>query len=226
MDLVAHYNQLLTESAEAISNNNYVIDPKIDAENDNRFGITLLIRPPESIKNKIQSFLNELKKEDTAQYYYPNSDMHITVLSIISCHDGFSLSQINPSAYIAVIEENIIHLKNLEINLSGITASNSTIMIQGFPTNDSLNTFRNSLREAFKKTNLLQSIDSRYCLFTAHTSVCRFRKPINTTAKLIAVLEKFRNHDFGKFKVHELDLVYNDWYQRKEKTEILHQFKI
>lgn len=226
MDLVAHYNQLFTESAEAISNNNYVIDPKIDAENDNRFGITLLIRPPESIKNKIQSFLNELKKEDTAQYYYPNSDMHITVLSIISCHDGFSLSQINPSAYIAVIHENLIHLKNLEINLNGITASNSTIMIQGFPTNESLNSFRDSLRKAFKKTNLEQSIDSRYTLFTAHISVCRFRKPITDTTKLVSLLEKYRNEDFGKFAVNQLELVYNDWYQRKEKTQLLHQFRV
>ncbi|RVT76549.1 mutarotase [Flavobacterium sufflavum] len=224
MDLAAHYNQLFTNSAETISNNNYVIDPKIDAENDNRFGITLLIRPSESIKNKIQSFLNELKKEDAEQYYYPNSDMHITVLSIISCHDGFSLSQINPSTYIAVIQENLIHLKNLEINLNGITASNSTIMIQGFPTNESLNSFRDSLRKAFKNTNLEQSIDSRYTLFTAHISVCRFRKPIADTTKLISLLEKYRNEDFGKFEVNKLELVYNDWYQRKEKTQILHQF--
>ena len=98
MDLETHYYQLFTESSKAILDKNYVIDTTIDAENDNRFGITLLIRPPESIKNKIQSFLNELKKDDPTQYYYPNSDMHITVLSIISCYDGFGLNQINPEA--------------------------------------------------------------------------------------------------------------------------------
>lgn len=226
MNLVAHYNQLFTESAEAISNNNYVIDTQIDNTNDNRFGITLLIRPPESIKNKIQSFLNELKKEDALQYYYPNSDMHITVLSIISCHDGFSLSQINPEKYIAVIHENLASLKNLEINFRGITASNSTIMIQGFPSNNSLNSFRDSLRKAFKNTNLKQSIDSRYSLFTAHSSICRFRKPIANTAKLVSLLEKYRKEDFGNFEINQLELVYNDWYQRKEKTQLLHQFRL
>lgn len=154
MDLAAHYNQLFTESSKAILDNNYVIDTKIDAENDNRSGITLLIRPPESIKNKIQSFLNELQKEDPSQYYYPNSDIHITVLSIISCYDGFGLNQINPEAYISIIQENLVALQNLEINLSGITASNSTIMIQGFPTNDSLNSFRDLLRKAFQNTTL------------------------------------------------------------------------
>jgi 2'-5' RNA ligase len=224
MDLAAHYNQLFTESSKAILDNNYVIDTKIDVENDNRFGITLLIRPPESIKNKIQSFLNELQKEEPLQYYYPNSDMHITVLSIISCYDGFSLNQINPEAYISIIQENLAVLQNLEINLSGITASNSTIMIQGFPSNGSLNSFRDLLRKAFQNTTLEKSIDSRYTLFTAHISVCRFRKHINNTEKLISSLEKYRKTDFGKFEVKEIELVHNDWYQKKEKTQLLHQF--
>lgn len=224
MDLAAHYKQLFTESSKAILENNYVIDTKIDAENDNRFGITLLIRPPESIKNKIQSFLNELKKEDPAQYYYPNSDMHITVLSIISCYNGFSLNQINTEAYIALIEENLTVLQNLEINLNGITASNSTIMIQGFPANDSLNLFRDLLRKAFQNSSLEQSIDSRYTLFTAHISVCRFRNPIANTQKLVSLLEKYRKQDFGKFTVDKVELVCNDWYQRKEKTQVLHPF--
>lgn len=226
MDLEAHYNQLFTESSKAVLDKNYVIDTTIDAENDNRFGITLLIRPPELIKNKIQSFLNELKKDDPTQYYYPNSDMHITVLSIISCYDGFGLNQINPEAYIAIIQENLAELQNLEINLSGITASNSTIMIQGFPTNDSLNSFRDLLRKVFQNSNLEQSIDSRYTLFTAHVSVCRFRKPINNTQKLISLLEKYRKTEFGKFNVKEIELVHNDWYQKQGKTQLLHQFFI
>lgn len=224
MDLAAHYNQLFTESSKAILDNNYVIDTKIDAENDNRFGITLLIRPPESIKNKIQSFLNELKKENPTQYYYPNSDIHITVLSIISCYDGFRLNQINPEAYIAIIQENLVAIQDLEINFKGITTSNSTIMIQGFPTNDSLNSFRNLLRKAFQNSSLEQSIDSRYTLFTAHISVCRFKKAINNTEKLISLLEKYRKTDFGKFEVKEIELVYNDWYQKKEKTQIINPF--
>ena len=224
MDLAAHYNQLFTQSSKAILDNNYVIDTKIDAENDNRFGITLLIRPPESINNKIQSFLNELKNADPTQYYYPNSDMHITVLSIISCYDGFSLNQINPEAYISIIQENLAALQNLQINLSGITASNSTIMIQGFPSNGSLNLFRDLLRKAFQNTTLEKSIDSRYTLFTAHISVCRFRNPITNPEKLVSLLKKYRKADFGNFEVKEIELVHNDWYQKKEKTQLLHRF--
>ncbi|HJR99903.1 MAG TPA: hypothetical protein VJ780_03105, partial [Flavobacterium sp.] len=86
--------------------------------------------------------------------------------------------------------------------------------------------FRDELRKAFKNTNLKQSIDSRYSLFTAHSSVCRFRKPITDTSKLITVLEQNRTHSFGKFAVKEVELVYNDWYQKTEKTTVLHQFTI
>lgn len=226
MDLTAHYNQLYTESAKAILNHNYVLDTKIDAETDNRFGITLLIRPPETIKNKIQSFLNELQKIDPTQYYYPNSDIHITVLSIISCHEGFNLKQINPDDYIAIIQEKLASIEDFEISLNGITASDSTIMIQGFPSNNELNSFRDSLRKAFQNSNLKQSIDSRYTLFTAHISVCRFRKPLADTQELISLLEQYHTHSFGKFKVNEFELVYNDWYQRKERTQFIHRFEV
>ncbi|MFL9831518.1 2'-5' RNA ligase family protein [Flavobacterium sp. ST-87] len=226
MDLKAHYKKLFDRSVQNILNNKYVLDPEIDSNNDNRYGITLLIRPSEKVKKQIQRFLSALKEVDNSQYYYPNTDIHITVLSIISCQTGFSLNQINTEEYLTVIEENLDSIANLEIHCKGITASDSAVMIQGFPSDESLNSFRDSLRKAFSKTNLKQSIDSRYTLLTAHSTVCRFRAPIENTAELIAVLEKYKHYDFGTFQVNTLDLVYNDWYQRAEKTQIIHQFKI
>lgn len=226
MDLTAHYNQLFSQSVKAILNHNYKIDTQIDNRLDARFGITLLIRPPETIKNKIQSFLEKLKKVDDLQYYYPNSDIHITVLSIISCYENFSLNQINPQDYIEIIEKHLYLLNNLAIDFDGITASDSTIMIQGFPSNENLNNFRDALRIAFKNSPLEQSIDSRYSLSTAHSSVCRFRKPIADTQKLITELKHCRFESFGTFEISELELVCNDWYQKKEKTTVLHRFSI
>lgn len=224
MDLAAHYQQLFKQSAKAILNHNYKLDLTIDDATDSRYGITLLIRPPEAVKNKIQSFLDQLKKVDDTQYFYPNSDIHITVLSIISCYEGFHLNQIEIEKYKTIINEHLPLLSNLEIDFNGITASDSAVMIQGFPSNDSLNNFRNTLRDAFKNSPLEQSIDSRYTLFTAHNTVCRFRKPIADTAKFISILEKYRQQDFGTFTVNEVELVCNDWYQRKKKTQVLHSF--
>jgi 2'-5' RNA ligase len=226
MDLATHYTNLFTASCEKISNDNYVIDTQIDNLSDNRFGITLLIRPTEEIKNSIQLFLNELKEVDASQYYYPNSDIHITVMSIISCYDGFDLNNIMLQDYIAVINKCITGLNKSVINLHGITASPSAIMIQGFPSDTSINDLRDNLRTAFKQTTLEQSIDKRYSLFTTHLTVVRFRNPINNKDLFLKTLHKYRDYNFGKFEIKNLELVHNDWYQRAEIVENLSDFKI
>jgi 2'-5' RNA ligase len=218
MNLQEHYDQLYQKSSKAISEGNYIIENQINDVSDSRFGITLLIRPSDEIKAKIKLFLEELKEVDSTQYYYPDSDIHITVLSVISCYESFTLDKIRIEAYIEIIQKSLIDVDKININFKGVTASSSAIMIQGFPTDGSLNNLRDKLRENFKKSTLQQSIDSRYAIATAHSTVVRFQEKLENPKKLMDVAEKFRDFDFGEFTVDKLELVYNDWYQRKSNT--------
>ena len=224
MDLKKHYDTLYKESIEKIVVDNYHIDTQIDSISDNRFGLTLIIRPDIQTKNTIQHFLNELKAIDSDQYYYPNSDIHITVMSIISCYDNFDLASISIPDYVAIIEKSLVNIRDIEINFQGVTASPSAIMLQGFTNTNSLNDLRNNLRTQFKDSGLEQSIDKRYSIQTAHSTVVRFRKPFSNKEKLLAILEKYRDFNFGKFKVDNYYLVYNDWYQREKWVKELHRF--
>lgn len=226
MNLTEHYNQLYKKSSKAILTEQYKLDPQINNPSDSRFGLTLLIRPSETIKANIQLFLEEIKAIEPNQYYYPDSDIHITVMGIISCYEGFTLDQINIPEYIDLIEQSLVELDQIEIEFRGLTASPSAIMIQGFPTDESLNIFRNKLRESFKNSNLEQSIDSRYTIAAAHSTVMRFQEKLENTKQLIQVAEKFRHYNFGKFQVKKLELVYNDWYQRERNTIHLADFNL
>jgi 2'-5' RNA ligase len=224
MDLTEQYNQLYKKSSEAILGGNYKLDSQINNTSDSRFGITLLIRPNEAIKAEIQKLLDELKEIEPNQYYYPDSDIHITVMSIISCYKGFTLDKINIQKYIDIIQQSLVYLDKIKIEFRGVTASPSAIMIQGFPTDASLNNLRNELRENFKKTSLEQSIDSRYSIATAHSTVMRFQEKLENPEKLMEVTAKFRDYNFGEFTAKNIELVYNDWYQREGKTIHLADF--
>lgn len=226
MSLQEHYNSLYKKSIKCIENDNYIIDDLIDSSSDKRFGITLLIKPSIEVKNDIQKFLSELKAIDPNQYYYENSDIHITVMSIISCYDGFELKAIDTSKYITIIKESILKASNLRIEFSGISASPSCIMIQGFMNNQSLNEIRNQLRIKFKNSTLQQSIDIRYTIQTAHATVVRFKEKINDKSKFIKTLEKYRTYNFGTFDVKTMELVYNDWYQKAKFVKKLAEFSI
>lgn len=224
MNLTEHYSQLYKTSSEIISAGKYSIDSELKNESDSRFGITLLIRPNDEIKANIQAFINELKKAEPEQYFYPDSDIHITVMSIISCSGDFTLNQISPNEYIEVICRSLVDVEKIKIHFKGVTASPSAIMIQGFPSDETLNNLRNRLRENFKNSGLQQSIDSRYSILTVHSTVMRFQEKLTDPKKLIEIAEKFRDYDFGEFEVKNLELVYNDWYQRKSTTRVLGDF--
>lgn len=226
MNLKEHYNKLYQESVHKISSDNYEIDPMLHADDDDRFGVSLLIRPPLEINNEIQKFLDALKIIEPDQYYYPNSDIHITVISIISCYEGLKLSNLNVPEYIALIEKSLKNAQNFTISCKGITASPSCIMIQGFLEDNSLKNIRNNLRKDFKDSTLEQSMDERYLIQTAHATVFRFSEQLKQKENFLDLLESYRNHDFGTFQVKKLELSYNDWYHQENLVTKLHEFQM
>ncbi len=226
MNLIRYYKELYESSIEKIGRGDYQTDSLIDSPADKRLGLTLLIRPPQKVKNKIKLFLEELKQIDSYQYYYPISDIHITAMSIISCYEGFRLEQIVVSDYSDLVKQSLKGIDKFKIKFQGITASDSGIMIQGFPENEILNNVRNNLRTNFKDSNLEQSIDKRYTIQTAHATTVRFRKELQNKKAFLAEIEKFKNSYFGSFEVKELELVFNDWYQREKKSILLGKFKL
>ena len=226
ISMIEHYNSLYDESIKKITANEYEIDNLIDSPSDNRFGITLLIRPKDYINDNIQKFLDELKSVEPEQYYYPNSDIHVTVMSIISCYNGFELENISIDKYIDLINKSLTKRENINIEFNGITASPSCVMIQGFLSDNTLNDIRDNLRTIFINSGLEQSIDQRYTIQAAHLTVARFRKPLTRKKEFLGILDKYRNYYFGNFSADTMELVYNDWYQRKKFVRILHLFKL
>ncbi|WP_234573260.1 2'-5' RNA ligase family protein [Rhodohalobacter sp. 614A] len=226
MNLQKHYDRMWDEASGKFKTKQFETDPMIDSSDDDRYGITLLARPSEQVKQNISEMLNEIKSVAPLQYYYPLSDLHFTVLSVISCYSGFSLTDIQSSRYINLIELVTTSFSPFRIRFQGITASPSCIIVQGFPEDDSLNELRTKLREQFRTSDLQNSIDHRYLLKTAHLTCVRFREVPENPEKVFSSVSQFRNRDFGISKIDRLELVGNDWYQRKEKTTLLDTFHL
>ncbi len=226
MNLKQHYNKLYQDSITKIQSDTYEIDRQIDSNTDKRYGITLLLRPDESVNNNIQELLSKFKEIEPKQYFYPSSDIHVTVMSIISCYDGFNLNQINIDDYINLVKESLKGINNFNIKFKGLTASPNCLMIQGFLEDNTLNQIRDNLRANFGNTKLEQSMDKRYTIQTAHATILRLREKLDNKERFLKLIEEYRNYDFGTFKVDTLELVYNDWYQRVGHVNKLHSFTL
>ncbi|WP_456458055.1 2'-5' RNA ligase family protein [Reichenbachiella sp.] len=223
-EMERRYNEMWKNARSHFISGTCSIDDSIDDAEDLRRGITLLAKPNQEVKNEIFSFQRELKEIEPDQYYQPSDDLHLTILSIISCYVGFELAQIRTENYRHLIDECIS--EPIEIRFDGITASPSGILVQGFPKGDGLKSLRNELRNRFNLSQLHHSIDSRYKINTAHLTVMRFRKPIRDSKKLVQLLEEFRNFSFGKMRINQLQMVFNDWYQRTEIVKKLATFEL
>lgn len=225
-ELISIYNKLYDDAIQKIRSDQYKTDDLIDSPLDKRRGIALVIKPNEHVKYRILKFLAALHAIEPEQYYYPSSDMHVTVMEIISCYEEFDLNQIAIQDYIDLVRESIPSQKNIEISFTGITASPSCIMIQGFPQQPVLDELRNNLRTAFKTSSLQQTIDKRYSIQTAHATVVRFTKPFTAKDEFTKVLENFKDYDFGTATISEMELVYNDWYLREKFVKTLCRFEV
>lgn len=226
MNLENHYNELWNQSLQKFRDNEFVFDPLINVDNDNRYGITLLARPSKEVKQNLSNVLGEIGSIAPNQYYYPESDLHITILSIISCYAGFSLDQINSSNYKKMIQSAIKSITPFEIVFRGLTASPSSILVKGFPTDGQLKVLRNELRKKFKNSNLQHSIDKRYKLQTAHMTAIRFKESFENSKRFISRITKLKESDFGRCVINKIELVGNDWYQRKDKVKSIAKFSL
>lgn len=227
MATITHiYNALWTQARVEFERNHCCVDPLIRDPADSRRGTTLLARVSGEALVKILLFMDELKAVAPDQYYYPASDLHLTVLSIISCHKEFQDAPTNDRNYLNLINKCLKEIPPLEIHLSGITASPACLMIQGFPKNDSLQIIRDRLRTAFKQSALKHSIDSRYPIETAHTTVMRFQQPQSDLTHFLRFISKNKTREFGTLKIGTLEFVKNDWYQRQAHSRLIGSFTL
>lgn len=221
MDLQEHYNSMYDNAVRRFKESACEPDAWIDAAGDSRMGLTLRLRPDRQVVNRIQHFLNAARELEPNQYFYGEENIHVTVLSIISCYPGFSVSDIVVADYVKAINESLVGIGPFNLTFRGITASPSCIMVQGFMEDDALEVLRQRLRVNIAKSGLEESMDKRYTLQTAHATVLRLKQKMENRDGLLQLLDKYRNNDWGCSSVSEVELVLNDWYHQPDRTSVL-----
>lgn len=219
------YDHMWRRFKNAVQCNEYELDPYLlDIKSDTRRGITALAylnQDNSAALEQMIAFQRSVQAIEPHQYYHPFDELHLTILSIISCVVDFQLSDISSVEYIEIFQSIACEIPPIEIHYKGISASPNCIVVQGFPVNRCLEVFRESLRDRFAASGVRVSFDSRYKLVTAHSSLIRFKSPITHGEELFALCEKYRAHDFGCLKLHYFDLVFNNWYQNVAVTQLL-----
>ena len=228
-DIDSIYNQLWLNAAEKIAGGYYELDPLINSAEDTRRGITVLSylkQDNSNVSRNIVEFIRRLASLEPEQYFYPESELHLTILSIIHCEENFSLSDIDIPSYKSVFELAIKNIGPIKINFRGVTASPGCIMVQGYPVNEQLEALREQLRASFGNSSLYTVMDHRYKLITAHSTIARFHMPLRNNQKLLDFLSDYRTYDFGMLELKDISLIFNGWYQHMSETKFLARYEL
>jgi 2'-5' RNA ligase len=191
-----------------------------------RRGLSLALRPCRTVRDAISGFLDQLAAVAPGQYCYRPEEFHVTVLSIIPGSVSWRERFQQLPAYQTLIDGVMKNHRAFSIAFQGVTASRGGVMIQGFPSDDTLARIRNELREAMQRNRFGEQLDVRYKINTAHVTVMRFCNPDLNGKNLLTILQANRSKEFGETRVDKFELILCDWYASASTARILQEYKL
>ncbi|UOQ69851.1 2'-5' RNA ligase family protein [Hymenobacter volaticus] len=226
MNLQDYYDTMRLDAFRHLARGETQLDSQLHTLQDDRRGLTLRAKLPAPIATRVEQMLANFREIEPEQYYYPASDLHLTISSVISCYPGFTLETVEPAVYQQAVRASLQASEPFTVTYTGITASARAVILQGTPADEGLVQLREQVRSFFQQIGLSQSMDERYQLQTAHSTVIRFRSPLRDPARLIEKVAAYQHYLFGSFRVEALELVYNDWYHRAPNTLVLETYPL
>lgn len=220
------YDEIWNRGSKLVLSGNSATDDRIDDPDDLRRGITLIFRPSQSVLDRFDDFLRLVQTVEPGQYRYARTEIHTTVMTVISCTENFGLDQIDDADYAKLIQSCVDRIDSFAVDFKGITASAGCVMAQGFPLDNTLARLRELLREKFNSSTLQHTIDEQYTIEIAHSTLIRFRSQLSRPRKFFELLSQFRSIEWGRTNVFELELVFNDWYHKSDHVGEIARFRV
>jgi hypothetical protein len=144
---------------------------------DMRYGVAFISRPSPVVIDYIISIQDLLRKLEPDQYYYPPSDLHLTILEVVHNRDPEESSSI--AQHIQARIDGIIPKGKDPILDSPILVFDAAGCALGLlPFDDTLQEVRANIRERLLSINI--SVAPRYAAETAHISFMRYTSPLKS----------------------------------------------
>lgn len=217
--LQSHYDTMWDRAFGAVARGDIDCDTRLTAGRDLRRGLTLIARPGPALRARFEFLLDRLGLSEPQQYRYPEADMHVTILPLFTAIENPVSELTRLSDYVNAVLTALDGIEAFDIKFNGITMSRSAVLAQGFPHGPALETLRERLRTQLRDVGLHASLDQRYRLITAHSTLIRFVAPLHNPQHFVEQLKYLRHEPLGCMQVNEVELVVSDWYMSSNSLD-------
>ena len=221
------YESIWQKAQQALNNGGPHIDPHLqNLSRDRRLGMTLIARPTQPLIRQVLDLQNRLRELEPLQHYYRTDELHITILTLFNVMDGYEPHMSKAPRYERSLSTALAKMPPFQLTFQGICASPEAVMIQGFPVDAQLESLRETLRENLHAHGLGDTLDVRYRISTAHSTIMRFSRPFQDAPALLDLLSDLREEPFGKMTCRSIQWVKNDWYMSADKVTLLAEYQL
>ena len=221
------YDGIWRKAQQELANGGPHIDFHLrNRQQDRRLGMTLLARPSRKILRRILDLQERLRELEPLQHYYQADEVHVTILTLFNVMEDCEEYMANKPRYRAILPLALANMAPFQIRFQGLCASPEAVMIQGFPLDSQLQILRETLREVLGAHGLGDTLDVRYRISTAHSTIMRFSRPLQDAAALLGRLGDLREVSLGEFTCRNIQWVKNDWYMSSDKVELLAEYAL
>ena len=217
-DLDALYAHIHSEGVKALQGGMESIDHNLQhLERDNRRGLALLVNLNGLISNNFGLLMKEMKAIEPRQCYYPETDLHMTVLDLISASTHFHVDEAMKNKVMQIINFATLDVKPFEIEFRGMIVSNGAILMKGYY-REGLSELRGNIRRFATQYGF--ELKERYQSISAHVTIGRFISKLENHEQFIRKIDAYQDFKIGVIEVNQLELVVHDWYNsRKNKLQ-------
>ncbi len=180
---------------------------------DTRRGLTLLF--PLEPNTTLRMLLADWRGRFPEWYVYPDRDLHVTVVSLISARDGYAPGEEETRQYLDCVRAALAPIPSFTIAFEGIIASPTGLLLKGYY-EQGLDTLRARIREAAARCGL--PLHERYETLSAHVSLARYIQPETDLPKIERLVREYAGRAFGEYPVRDLLYVHQDWYNHNSRV--------
>ncbi|MEL6216069.1 MAG: hypothetical protein AAFQ99_10380, partial [Pseudomonadota bacterium] len=126
------YDDIWRSGSPRIRAGHVECDDSIDDPGDARLGLTLVLRFGPPVSERFCEFMARAKALEPELYTYAPSELHTTVLSVVTCVEDYIYDPASLAEYERAICSCIDLRAPLVIDFEGTTAAAACVMAQGF----------------------------------------------------------------------------------------------
>jgi 2'-5' RNA ligase len=223
MSTASLYESIHRDNIAFIRDGDIIVDTYLgNGVTDLRRGISLII-PLSHISKNYESIVQGFQMLEPSQYYYPLSDLHITVFDLISANPMYAPSNSVDDTFVAIANEVLAPVNRFSVTFKGIVFSREAGLFTGYDDGSVV-----ALRESIRGQLLQQGIPNteRYKSKSVHSTFFRFAKPLANSKIFAGAIENHREIEIGNEPVQSVSLIEHDWYNRKNSIRTIKAFML